>query len=368
MKLPTQEPDRCPGTSAALVVSAIIALLAIVPVAHAGYDPLGSGVTKLSLDHGFLALLRHNGVKLSAVAPAKLKGSTASFPISGGEFDPTVAKGTVEHEGALVFEAGNRTIPLRSPQVKTTSKRSPLSAKVGGSQLKLATAAGLVVSRQGFGDRVRVSSLALSAKLATRLAKKLRLRGVFKAGDPLGRALATAQPETVTVLGKGKAELTLNPEIVAKLNRLFVAVNPIFPAEHIGSTFTLPIFGGHLAPDVSQGTLETSGALEFLQLGGGQVFWHEPGLDFSAKVQNAEVDVEPSPPYAGKVGRTSIADLSLIGAVPSSNPRARTIAAAVPLVLGAQSAANFNQAFAEGKPAFVAGEPLGSIFFTAQGQ
>jgi hypothetical protein len=354
-----------------LIAALTMTVLAVAaPLARADYDPLGSGTTRLTLDRGFLSLLKQNGVKLSAAAPAKLEGGTASFPVSGGKFDPTNAKGTVEHEGALVFKAGNRTIPIKALQLKTIQQHSPLSAKVGGNQLKLATAKGLAVAREGFGDKVTVSTLYLSAKLATRLGKKLRLKGVFEEGQPFGRTLTKVQPETITVLGEGRAELALDPGIEAKLKSLFVAVNPIFPAEHIGNVFTLPVFGGTIAPDASIGTLETSGSLELLQLGGGQVFWSEDWLDLGAKTASPEVNTQPSPPYGGKVGRVVIADLGA-GEI-SSNPTARTVAVQnAPLTLGATTAQTFNDVFAkpQGKDGvFVPGEALGSVSFAAQGQ
>lgn len=353
------------------VLLALSALLLLAPLAQADYDPLGSGTTKFSLDKGFLALLKENGVKVSAVAPAKLKGTTFILPVTSGKFDPTAAKGTVEHEGALLFKAGSRSLPLKSWQLKTTQKNAPFSVKAGGGQLKLASAKSMVVTREGFGDKVKVSTLALSAKVAGRLGKKLHLKDVFKEGEVLGSTLTKANPTTITVLGKGKAELVLSPGIVAKLNSLFVAVNPIFPAEHQGALFTLPIFGGTIAPDGSQGTLETQGAMEFLQLGGGQVFWREPWLDLTGKALNAEVDSEPSPPYPGKAGRIPIAALTL--AAPAvANAKARTVAVSgASLSLGAATAASFNEVFAkpQGKDGvFVAGEALGTVTFTAQGQ
>jgi hypothetical protein len=357
--------------STLVLLLALVALAFLAPLAQADYDPLGSGQTKLTLDKGFLSLLKQNKVKLSASAPATLKGATVSFPVTAGKFDPTNAKGTVEHEGTLVFKAGSRNIPLKALQLKTTSKRTPLTAKVGGSQLKLAQAKSLVVSRQGFGDKVKVSSLTVSAKLATRLGKKLRLKGVFKEGQSLGQTLTLAQPETIAVLGKGAVTLTLDPGIVSKLSSLFVAVNPIFPAEHQGPVFTLPIFGGTIAPDGSQGTLETSGALEALQLGGGQVFWREPWIDLTGRSFSAEVDAEPSPPYAGKVGRVGVAALTLPGpAVADAKARTVSVAGAT-LALDAGTAAAFNEVFAkpQGKAnVFAAGEALGTVSFTAQGR
>jgi hypothetical protein len=344
------------------------ALLCLAPVTQAAYDPLGTGQTKLTLDKSLLALLKANGVKLKAVAPAKLKGGVVSFPISGGKFDPTASKGFVEHEGALVFQAGNRTVPLKAPQLKTTSKHSPITAKVGGSQLKIATASSLKATRSGFGEQVAVSGLDLSSKLATRLGKKLRLRDVFEAGLPLGATATKANPLTITVLGQGVASMTLDPGFQAKLASLFVAVNPIFPAEHPGP-FTVAIFGGTIAPNAKTGTVQTDGAIEFIQLGGGQVFWGENWFDLAGAALTSEVNLQPAPPYGGKVGRQAPTTLALTAA--TADPKARTVAVGGALALSSSSAQQFNEVFAkpQGKSnVFVAGEAVGTLSFTAQGQ
>jgi hypothetical protein len=351
-------------------LSAVVGLLALVPLANADYDPVGSGATKFSLDKDFLSLMAKNGVKVSAVAPAKLKGGVVTFPVTSGKFDPVSSKGTVEHEGALLFKAGGKSLPLKALQLKTTSKHTPFSVKAGGGQLKLGSAKSLVVSRSGFADKVKVTSLTLSTKVAGRLGKKLGLKDVFKGGLPLGQTQTTANPTTLTVLGKGNVAFNLDPGIVAKLNSLFVAANPIFPAEHVGPNFTLPIFGGTIAPDGSQGTIETQGAMELLQLGGGQVFWREPWIDLAGKALNAEADSEPSPPYPGKTGRVVVGGLTLT-APAVANPKAQTVAISGSLALDAATAASFNEVFAkpQGKSnVFAAGEALGSVSFTAQGQ
>ncbi len=359
------------GATAAL--AALLCLLVLSPVAQAAYDPLGSGATKLTLDRSFLALLKENGLKLGATAPAKLSGGTVTFPVSGGTFDPTVGKGTIEHDGALVFKADGRSIPVKAVQVKTTQRHAPLSAKVGGSQLKLASAKSLTVAREGFGDKVKVSTLAISSKLATRLNKKLRLRGVFKQGQPLGRTQTRTVPETIDVLESGKASFTFDPGIAAKLASLFVAVNPIFPAEHIGAQFTLPIFGGTISPDAALGTIETMGSMEFVKLGSGQsgqVLWGENWLELVPKTSSPEVSILPTPPYVGKAGKLPIATFALAGPA-VANPKARTVAVTTVLALTPAAAATLNEVFAkpQGKSGvFVAGEALGSIAFVAQGQ
>jgi hypothetical protein len=356
--------------SAIAVAFAVICMASPASHARAAYDPIGGGATKLTFDRSFLAVLKQHGVKLSAVAPARLSGGTVTFPVAGGKFDPTSASGTVEHEGAVVFRAGSKKLPLKALQLKTTQKRSPFSVKAGGSQLKLATAGKLAVARQGFGDRVEVGQRDLGGKLATRLGKKLRLKQVFEEGQSLGSTRTTVEPETVTVLDRNKVSLVFDPGFAAKLSSLFVAVNPIFPAEHPGD-FTLPIFGGDLSPSGAKGRVETSGSLEFIQLGGGQVFWADNWLDPVAATTSPEVEVLPAPPFSGKVGRQAVSSFVLSGPAVSS-AKARTIAVSgSTLGLSASTAQTFNEVFArpQGKEnVFAAGEPLGRVSFTAQGQ
>lgn len=343
--------------------------LAPVSLASGAYEEVGSGATKMTLDKGFLALLKGKGVRLSAQRPATLSGRTLRLPISGGKVDPTTGEGTVEHEGALVLRAGSRRIPIRFLQLKTTRRHAPFAAKVGGGQLKLASAARVAFSRRGFAAKVKVSGLRLAKQVATRLEKKLRLRGAIPEAQPIGSAVTVANPATIFLQGRGAVALSLDPAIVDKLKARFVAINPIFPAEHVGTPFTFPILGGTIAPDAASGTVEADGSMELLQLGGGQVFIHLPRLELGTSLATAELDVEPSPPYAGKVDRTPFAALSLAAAARSASAAARTVGVGNGLLtLTAVTADAFNQAFAEGKPVFGTGEVLGTVGFTAYGQ
>lgn len=348
-----------------------ICCLALAPVgaASAAYEDVASGATKMTLDKGFLALLKSNGVRLSAQSPASLSRRVLRLPVSGGKVDPTTGEGTVEHEGALVLQAGSRRIPIRFLQLKTTRRRAPFAAKVGGGQLKLASATRLAFSRRGFAGKVKVSGLRLSQQVATRLEKKLRLRGAFPEVQPIGSAVTVADPARIFLQGRGAVALSLDPAIVDKLKSLFVAINPIFPAEHVGTPFSFPILGGTIAPDGGAGTVEADGSMELLQLGGGQVFIHLPRLELEPSLATAELDVEPSPPYAGKIDSTPFATMSLAAAARSASPAARSVAVDNGiLALTATTADAFNTAFAEGKAVFGTGEVLGSVGFTAYGQ
>jgi len=343
-----------------------LALLAIAPAAQATYDPLGSGTTKLTLDKRFVSFLEADGITLSVSAGAKRKGQALTLPVASGNMDPTVGQGEIDTEGTLTFQNDRKRVPLRKVVVKT--KHSPLIAKVGGSQLKIATSSKLSSKREGFGTSFSAKALRLTAKVATRLNKKLRPKIPFAAGQPFGILTSNAQPRLVTILDQGKATLVFDSAFLAKLDGLFVSVNPIFPAEHVGASFTFPIIlNGQLAPNGSEGTLRTGGSVEMLQLGAGQVFWHEFWLDIGARSDTAEVDVEPTPAFPGKLGRVGVLDLGAAGV--ASDPKARTISiVGAPLTLQASAAANLNQAFAPGKEPFKAGEAVGSLSFTAQGQ
>jgi hypothetical protein len=357
--------------STLIALAATATLLATPAPAPATYNPLASGTTKIAFAKPFLKALSENGVKLTPSAGATLRHGTASFPVSGGKFDPTSSNGFLEHSGSLFFAAAKHRVPLSSLQLKTSQKHAPFSAKFGGGQLKVASTPKLTVSREGFADKVSVSTLALSAKVATRLNKKLGLKGVFKARQQLGSSVSVANPQTVAISESGRASFVFDPAIAAKLQSLFVAINPIFPAEHPGP-FTLPIFGGTISTSASEGTVQTLGAIELIQIGGGQVFLREAWIELSAGSYSPELELDPSPPYPGKQGRSPVGALSLAAAQLSADPGARTVAVANATVsLGPNLAAAFNEAFA--KPlgrgeVFHAGEALGSVGFLAVGE
>jgi hypothetical protein len=356
----------------ALLLVSIIAALPATAGATGGstYDPLTSGSTRISFEKPFLALLKRYHVKLAATAPTKLKAGTFTLPVSGGEYDPTISKGTVNQEGGLTFLAGKRTVILRDVMLKF--KPAPFYAKVGGGQLKLAGNARTKVVRDGFGARFTATGLRLTSKFATRLNKKLRLPGrPLKPGLPLATITSAVQPANVNVLEAGRATFVPDPGIFAKLHELHVSLNPVSPAELApGPLFSLPIaLKGRISPDGRSGLIKTEGSLEFLQLGAGQIFWHAFNFELGTDTTLAEVDVEPTPTFPGKLGQIPIAALDLAAAAISSNPRARTVTVSgAPLSLSPQSAATFNQAFAAGKEVFKAAEALGTVSFVAQGQ
>jgi hypothetical protein len=356
----------------AAAAAVLLAVLAFVPVAQGSYDPLGAGRTKLTLAKPFVRSLASHEVVLEAAQGAARDGRSYTLPVAGGAIDPRAMKGEIDQAGALVFRRGRQRVPLRKIVVEV--KHQPLIAKVGGGQLKLATAAKRSFVRDGFGSVFDATGLRLSAKLATRLAKKLHLHGVFAAGQPLGALRSSTEPATVAVLPRGRATLAPDPAFIAKLDSLFVSLNPIAPAERAsGPTFSFPFIpAGNISPDGRRGQIRLGGGVEYLQLGAGQVFWHEPWLEPTAETTLAETDVEPTPSFPGKLGQIPVLILDLSGATITSDPKARTVGVSgAGVALTAQTAATFNQAFAKPQQkdeVFHPGEALGSISFVAQTQ
>jgi hypothetical protein len=351
------------GTSLVLVV----AMALVFPLAAgASYDPTGGGATRIVLDKRFSAFLERAGVSVTADGGATKRGRTLVLPVTGGSFDPTVGRGEIEQEGRILFDGPGRRLQVRKLVVKTTS--APLVARVGGSQLKVATSTATKAKRRGFGTVFSAKELELTEKVATRLNKKLRPRQQFEAGQLIGKLVTAAQPLLTSIAPTGRATIVFDAAFLAKLDQHFVSLNPISPAERFGATFTVPIIAeGALAPDASLGTLRTGGEVEFLQLGAGQIFWHEPWFDIGLHATLAEVNMQPTPTFPGKLGQIPI--LSLGGGAVASDPAARTITlAGAPLTLAAGTAAAFNQAFAAGKNDFLAGEYLGTLSFIAKGQ
>jgi hypothetical protein len=340
--------------------------LAAAQAAAARYDPIAGGSTKLTLAKPFVSMLKANGVKLVGKGGATYKSGVATFPVSGGKLEPVAVVGSVEHEGALVFQTGSHSLPLKGLTLKTTLAHSPLTAKFGGGQLKIAADATLSSTRAGFGVASKVTQIKLSAKAAERLDKKLGLRGVFSEGQLVGSSLTDAQPATVTIKEGGRAELTLAPEFAARLASLFVAVNPIFPAEHLAAPFTLRIIDGQIAPDASSGTLETAGSLELIQQDGGQAFFREFAPELGLGSTRSEYQFIPSPTAPGPVNTGPL--LGLGAGTVVSEPKARTISlSGAPVPLLATTAQSLNEAFASPQKrtnVFHAGEGFATLSFT----
>lgn len=352
---------RCGAVAAFALVATGLFCPGVVARPAAAYDPVGSGSTKLILAKPFAKHLAKDGVRIVTKGGARWRGRAIVLPASKGEVDPPLGVGTIESAGTLIFSKGRRQLPLRDLTFK--AKRAPLYAKVGGGQLKLATAAGLRDRRSGFGTAFTADGLRLTAKFASRLAKKLDLRGSFHSRQLFGAIRAVAEPRTLHLREEGRLQLTIDQAFKQKLDNLFVSVNPIAPAELApGPVLSFPISSeSTLAPDATSGTVKLSGSLELLQLGSAQIFWRELWLQPESSALLAETDTEPAPPHPGRQPQSPLLGLQTGGAV-TSDPFSRTIdLSGQPVALTAVAAASLNEAFAETRNVFGGGETIGAI-------
>jgi hypothetical protein len=309
----------------AALAAALFALLAFAPYASATADPVESGSATITLNNGFTKYLKTFGIKTTKIAPAKLKGNKATFPVTGGEVDPTTGGGTVNLGGGLKFKAGKKSAPVKGLVLDTNKKA--LFAKVAGKKVKLAAVSGYSFTRAGFGVSMTVKKLKVTKAAAKKLNKKLGYaKGKpkpFIANKLMGSAKAEEQPATVAIVPGGNVSFNADQELLNKLKDVETNAAVIAPTTEKGfGNYELPISGGNIGPTGAAGQVQTAGGLLLTQklptspttaleteitLGN---MW----LDLSAKTVTVEVVAKSNASESlnlGNLGRSSIADLTI---------------------------------------------------------
>jgi hypothetical protein len=337
----------------AVVASALIAMLAIASVASAATpNPISSGTTTLTINAKLLKSAKQAGIKITAVKPAKIKGSKATFAVTGGEIEATTGAGTITHSGGLKITWGKKSVTLKSFTVSTSGKS--LSAKIGGKTVKVASLAGVSATRLGFGNGITAKKVKLTSAGANALNKKLtpaptktkvkkngktitktvKVKPPFKANALLGSSNTEVEVGTDNVLAKETMVFNGDATLLGKLKDVGVELQTISPTTVSGTTFTSPIAGGTIAPNGSTGAVNSSGGLKMVQnLKGGpstSITLANIGVDLAAKTAGVEVIGESNaesegkkPLNVGNLGRSSIADLTITSTNPS--PATRTV-------------------------------------------
>jgi hypothetical protein len=340
----------------AIVSAALVAMLAIAPLASAASDPIKSGTTTLTINGGLNKKAKKAGIKITAVKPSKIKGTKATFAVTGGEIEPTTGAGSITHSGGLKITWGKKSVTLKSITVDTKTKS--LSAKVGGKTVKVASLAGTSTARLGFGasvsaKKVKLTSAganALNAKLTPAptktkvkkhgktIVKTVKVKPPFKANMLLGASVSEVEPETVAVLPTGSMVFTGDPTLLTKLNDVETKLVVIPPTTAAANVFTSPLSGGTISPLGTSGTVNSSGGLVLTQVLPTsattaittKITLGSIGVDLSAKTASVEVVGESNaesegkkPLNVGNLGRSSIADLTIGSATPS--PATRTV-------------------------------------------
>jgi hypothetical protein len=394
--------------SAVAVVAALAALLAFAPVASATSDPLASGTTTLTVKKGFKKKLNRKKIKLLKWGSGKVKNRNVTLAVTGGSLDPTTGEGTTEQGGGFKFRYRKRTVPITELTIDRTGKAA--YAKVANARMKLGFLGKYSYAREGFGVNVNAGKLKLTGKAARRINNKLGMKKQkpLKGGDAMSNAYSETQPKTVAVLPTGNATLNLSAAALKKLahvgtppypegfSPVEVKLSTIEPTTIVSPgpppTVAFPIGGGTISPLASAGTIQTVGGLKLVQdlesLGAGvtTLTMKNIWVDMGTNVATVEVAIEnPKNPKAnlGNLGRSSIADISLAGATVRSDSTAHTVTVEnATATLQAVTAATLNSVFIEGlekdsegnptpfagQEKFAAGDPLGTVSFTAQTQ
>lgn len=342
------------------VVLAFGATLAVAaPAGAATTVRLASGTTSLKLDGKTAKAIKKAGVKVSAAKPAKSKGGSFVFTISGGSIDPATAKGTIAHKGGLTFTMGRGKVTLANPSIDTT--KGTLSATIGKKAVAVGTAKGGKVTRDGFATNVAGLKLALNKRGAQTLNSAFGVRA-FKSGAALGTAAVASQPAEIAI-ESGTTQLVFTQGAAGALRMLGVAVTPIAPATLDAATgaLTFTVTGGLLDAKTHAGKIEASGGLSLAAAGASPVQLTSPIVNLGGTPQLAVT-------YSGL--STPIADLDLSAAPAKIDPATRAIE-----VAGASAKLNFvaattlNQLFGlrEGGPFwFRAGDELVTASLTAK--
>ena len=100
-------------------------------------DPvtLTGGAAILAIDPQTAGLLEDNAITLTAVAPATMKASAVSFPITAGQVDGVSLGGTIDHQGGVRFASDAASVVLRDLHVDTRARQ--VTAAAGGGRLPL---------------------------------------------------------------------------------------------------------------------------------------------------------------------------------------------------------------------------------------
>jgi hypothetical protein len=338
----------------AFVAAALLAMLVVVPAASGASSPIKSGTTTLTINKGLSKKAKKAGIKITAVKPTTIKGTKATFGVTGGEIDLSSGAGTVNHSGGLKIAWGKKSVTLKSLSISTTG--AILSAKMGGKTIKLATLAGVTSSKLGFGTSIAAKKLKLTAAAAKSLNSKLtpaptktkvkkkgktvtkvvKVQPPFKANMVLGSSVTEIEPETVGVLAKESLIYTGDSTLLGKLADVGVKIETISPTTAAGNVFTSAISGGTISPLGTSGAVTSAGGLKLVQnLEKGPsttITLGSIGIDLAAKTATVEVIGESNaesegkkPLNVGNLGRSSIADLTITSSTPSPATSSVTI-------------------------------------------
>jgi hypothetical protein len=361
-----------------LVLSLFVcALLALLPAGAAAYPSKGGAIAghstiTISLDGKLRQALDKAGVEVLPLKPAGLKGKALRFPLKEeGIFEPRFGTGYAFLEGGIRLRARSRSVAVRRLVLNTAKKR--LTAVVSGHTITLAATDDVKAHRTDLGIVVKVGALRLTTKGAQLVGGQLGQRDLFKPHKLLGRAVLAGEFSTVPVTG-GTIDFSFDEGFRHKLEALGVSISTTGTANPLGSAplaYRFPEVKGEINRTLTHGGIRTGNdGLTFVQPASPQpriVVWTDIGFGFENGFGGEGSDVAVAS-WRLPDGQRNGAPIGQIefGESPTFNSKTGTFSAGpVSATLSPYAVQPLNDAFAEGKAFFSAGEPLGSFSFSA---
>ncbi len=365
------------------IAALLAALLAFASTASAARDPIASGDTDLHMKKGFLHKLSVDGITVGPLGSAEATGSKIGLTLGQGMLDPTNVEGHVEPQGGFKLMRGKRGVPIYHLSVNTV--RKAVYAQVARAHMEIGTFRTPTMAREGFGANFKAPQLFLNEKVTRLISNRLGLRGHqrLNAGRVLSNVYVAAQPRTVTVLPQGEATWSASSTLLTKLSLKGVKPNDLLPiapgkAGTPATNLKLPIAGGTLAPDGSEGSVYAGGGIEIKKQTATlspQLNLQNVQLDLDESAATFEMDLLPKPPFPGPTGRSPVASVTLPAGSVVADPATRQITIkGAELRLQANAATTFNNLFNQPAPEpapasnFIVGDPLGTLSLTLQAE
>ncbi len=354
-----------------------LALLALLPVGAAAYPSKGGGIAgnstiTIALDGKLRQALDRAGVKVLPLKPAGFKGRALRFPLKEeGIFEPRFGTGYAFLKGGIRLRAGSRSVAVRRLVLNTAKKR--LTAVVSGHTITLAATDDVKAHRTDLGIVVRVETLRLTTKGAQLVGDGLGRRDLFRPHRLLGRATLAGEFFTVPVTN-GAIDFSFDEGFRHKLEALGVSISTTGTVTQLGSAplaYRFPEVKGEINRTLTHGGIGIGNdGLTFVQPASPQprvVTWTRIGLGFEngfggegSDVTTASWGLPDGQRSGGPIGQIDF------GETPAFDPKTGTFSAGpVAATVSPYAVQPLNDAFAEGKPLFTAGEPLGSFSFVA---
>lgn len=351
-------------------------LLALLPAGAPAYPSKGGGLAghstiTISLDGKLRQALDKAGVQVLPLKPAGLKGKALRFPLKEeGGFEPRYGSGYAFLKGGIRLRAGNRSVAVRRLVLNTAKKR--LTAVVSGHTITLAATDDVKAHRTDLGIVVKVETLRLTTKGAQLLGGALGRRDLFRPHKLLGRAVVAGEFLTVPVTN-GTIDFSFDEGFRHRLEALGVSISTTGTVTQTGSAplaYEFPEVKGEINRTLTHGGIGLGNdGLTFVQPAAPQpriVTWTYIGLGFENGFGGEGSDVATAT-WQFPMGQRGSAPIGQIefGESPLFDSKTGTFSAGpVAATLSPYAVQPLNDAFAEGKPFFAAGEPLGSFAFS----